>query len=117
MAERRPMGSLEAEVLAALWAIGEPSNAASVQEALSDDLAYTTVNTILARLHAKGLIERKQVGRAFVYEPNMSEAQLTAQKMADHLYTSGDRKAALSQFVGNLSKRDEKTLRALLEKL
>jgi len=115
MNDRRPMGSLESEVLAALWAIGEPAGAAQVREQVGDDLAYTTVNTILMRLHAKGVLRRKTSGRAFLYEPEVTEAELTAQRMLDQLEQTSDRNAALSQFVGTLSKKDERILRKLLE--
>ena len=54
VAKRRASGSLESEVLAALWAAERPLTTAEVAEALDSGLAYTTVQTILARLHDKG---------------------------------------------------------------
>ena len=51
---RRAKGSLESEVLAALWAAERPLTAGDVAAALDGDLAYTTVQTILVRLHGKG---------------------------------------------------------------
>ena len=50
MPERRPMGSLENEVLGELWALRAPATAAEVLNALGSDLAYNTVQTILTRL-------------------------------------------------------------------
>lgn len=114
MAERREMGSLEAEVLAQLWAAGRPATPAEVLDALGDDLAYTTVTTILTRLLAKGLVERTPAGRGFAYRPAMSEADLAAQRMRSTLDTTRDREAALSRFVGTLSEDDEAALRRIL---
>ena len=53
---RRRSGELEGEVLAALWASAEPLVPAEVQDAVGGGLAYTTVMTILVRLHEKGVI-------------------------------------------------------------
>jgi hypothetical protein len=52
---RRAPGILESEVMGVLWARGEPLTATEVQSALGGDLAYTTVQTILIRLHEKNL--------------------------------------------------------------
>lgn len=114
MTDRREMGALEAEVLAQLWAASEPMTPGAVLEAMEDDLAYTTVMTILARLWKKGLVERTQAGRAYAYRPVVSEAELTARKMRASLDRAADREAALSRFVGALSKRDERALRRIL---
>lgn len=114
MAERREMGSLEAEVLAQLWAAGRPVTPAEVLDALGEQLAYTTVTTILTRLQAKGLVERSPVGRRFAYRPALSEADLAAQRMRSTLDTARDREAALSRFVGTLSDDDEAALRRIL---
>lgn len=114
MAERREMGALENEVMAQLWVTGRPASPASVLDALNTDLAYTTVMTILTRLWKKGLVQRQPEGRGFVYWPKYSEADLTAMRMRAALDKAHDRKAVLSRFVGQLSKRDERALREAL---
>lgn len=111
------MGSLETEVLAALWAADRPLTPGDVHEAVGSDLAYTTVMTILTRLWKKGLLERERSGRAYVYAPKVSEADLAAARMHEHLARAGDPEAALSRFVGALSQRDEKALRKILDGL
>jgi predicted transcriptional regulator len=115
MTERREMGALEHEVLTELWALGEPATPAVVLDALGSDLAYTTVMTILTRLWQKGLVTRKRDGRAYAYTPAFTEAELTAQRMRTMLHAASDPRAALSRFVGSLSARDARTLRALLD--
>lgn len=115
MQKRRATGALEGEVLAALWAAGRPLTPRETLEAMgADDLAYTTVMTILTRLWQKGVVEREQAGRAYVYAPKVSEADLAAMRMHQQLERAGDRQAALSRFVGSLSRRDERLLRRAL---
>ena len=117
MSERRPMGALENEVLSVLWASDGPMNPAEVREALVDPPAYTTVMTILSRLWEKGIVTRSRVGRAYSYRPKVSEAELAARRMRAHLDRAGDRAAVLSRFIDTLTRRDERTLRKILEEL
>lgn len=115
--KRRPMGSLESEVLAALWASDRPMSAGDVRVVAGVDVAYTTVMTILSRLWQKGLLDREREGRAYFYTPRFSEADLAATRMHEQLARAGDREAALSTFVGALSRRDERLLRKVLDGL
>lgn len=112
---RRPTGSLEAEVLAALWASDAGATPGKVHASMGEGLVYTTVMTILTRLWKKGLVERKRRGRAYVYRPLVSEAELTAQRMRTHLDRVDDREAVLSTFVGKLGKKDAQVLRRIVE--
>jgi predicted transcriptional regulator len=114
MAGRRAKGSLESEVLAALWASDSPLTAAEVADALGDDLAYNTVQTILARLHAKGAVRRELSGRAHAYTPVLDDAGLAANRMQAMLDKGGDHAAVLARFLHTLTAEDEATLAALL---
>ena len=109
------MGALEHDVLVQLWAMPDGGTPADVLEALGDDLAYTTVMTILSRLYQKDLVDRERRGRAYLYRPKLSEAELTANRMREHMVGSSDKKEVLSHFVDGLSARDARTLRALLD--
>ena len=111
------MGALETEVLGALWSLPDGGTPSEVREAMQTDLAYTTVMTILTRLWQKELVDRTREGRAFRYRPVLSEAELAAQRMQALLTSAGDRKAALSQFVGSLTARDARALRRALDDL
>ncbi|MEU1229520.1 BlaI/MecI/CopY family transcriptional regulator [Streptomyces sp. NPDC005828] len=114
--ERRPAGELEASVLAALWSAGTPLSAAQVRAAISQDLARTTVATLLTRLHEKGIVDRRPAGRGFVYFPVQDEHGLTARRMHRELdQVGGDRSMVLARFVEGLSPHDEAELRRLLE--
>lgn len=117
MAERRPMGSLEASVLEELWRSQEPLTPADVRGRLEGDLAYTTVMTILARLWKKGVVERSRTGRAYAYSPAATQAEFLAERMRGELTRTKDRPAVLSQFVDKLSKKDTAALRDLLAEM
>jgi predicted transcriptional regulator len=107
---------LENEVLAALWSADGALTAGEVQEQVPGDLAYTTVMTILARLHEKGVIERAKVGRAFAYRPVVAESDAVAQQVREMLDHSGDRRAALLGLVAGLEPGEEAVLRELLSR-
>ncbi|PZT75143.1 MULTISPECIES: BlaI/MecI/CopY family transcriptional regulator [unclassified Streptomyces] len=114
-ARRRGQGELEAQVLATLRAAPGPVVAGWVQERLGGGLAYTTVVTILTRLHAKGAVARERSGRSFQWTAVADEAGLAALRMRRVLDSEADREAVLASFVNTLSPGDERLLRTLLE--
>ena len=111
---RRAAGELESAVLGVLHAAGIPLSPGAVRERLGGDLAYTTVVTILSRLHAKGVLERARAGRAYLYAPVADEPGLAARRMATVLAGEADREAVLARFVSGLSESDEQLLRRML---
>src|SRR5712691_4099929 len=116
---RRGAGELEAAVLSVLWEAGQALSPGEVLEALAGqsgaaELSYSTVVTILSRLHAKKALERRREGRAFRYAPVADEAGLAARRLAAMLDKEPDRQAVLSRFVADLSGSDEQLLRGLL---
>jgi predicted transcriptional regulator len=113
-AGRRAAGELEAAVLAVLQAAGSALAPGEVRDRLGGGLAYTTVVTILSRLHAKGVLERRKAGRSFRYAPVADEPGLAARRMARVLDAEPDREAVLARFVSSLSGADEELLRRML---
>ncbi len=111
---RRPHGELVADVLAVLWAAGEPLTAQQVKETLNRGLARTTVATILTRLHEKGTLLRTRPGRSFAYAPVEDAAGLAAGRMRRELEREPERDLVLKRFVSSLSEADEDVLRRLL---
>ena len=111
---RRGSGELEAAVLAALQAAGTALSPGEVRDRLDAGLAYTTVVTILSRLHAKGLLTRYKEGRVHRYAPVADEPGLAARRMARVLDEEADHEAVLARFVSSLSDRDEELLRKML---
>ena len=113
-AGRRAAGELEATVLAVLQGAGSPLSPGEVRERIGGTLAYTTVVTILSRLHAKGVLERHKAGRAYLYSPVADEPGLAARRMTRVLDGEADREAVLARFVSALSDSDEELLRRML---
>lgn len=113
-AGRRAAGELEAAVLAVLHGAGSPLSPGEVRDLLDGDLAYTTVVTILSRLHDKGVLGRRKVGRSFVYQPVADQPGLAARRMTQMLDAEADREAVLTRFVSGLSDSDEELLRRML---
>lgn len=56
----------ELDIMGILWSRG-PSTVAEVQEELEDDLAYTTVLSMLRIMEGKGYVSRLREGRADRY--------------------------------------------------
>lgn len=107
------LGSLQTKVLATLSRRG-PSTVREIADALPkrDALAYTTVMTVLARLHDKGLVTRRKPGKSFLYESRFTPAELR-DRMAGHLVGEllddfGD--VALAHFASALDGVDRRRL-------
>jgi predicted transcriptional regulator len=113
--ERRRFGELEHDVLGVLWAADRPLKPAEVQAALSDELAYTTVMTILVRLTEKGVIKRARTGRAYAYKPVVAEGDVIADEVRRLLDRGKDRTAVLQRLVEELEPGDEDVLTQLLD--
>ncbi len=115
---RRRAGELSRLVLEALQEAGHPLTPGEVLERLqavgAGPLAYTTVVTILSRLHDQDIVERSRVGRAYAYSAAGGHAELTARRMRRLLDAEDDRAGVLTRFVDGLSTRDERVLRQLL---
>lgn len=101
-----------------LGSAAEPRNAGEVRDLLltrgAGDLAYSTVVTVLSRLHAKGLLERTKQGRSFDYRVVTDPSRLAAQRLRRLLDARTDRDAVLAHFVGDLSAADAALLRRLI---
>src|SRR3989454_503838 len=75
-AEEKFLGPLEAEVMDRLWKRRSATVRDIVVElARTRELAYTTVMTIMVRLHEKGLLERVRDGKTYVYRPAFTRAE------------------------------------------
>lgn len=110
--KRRPSGALEAEILGVLWDADDPLTATQVLSQLPGQLAYTTVMTILTRLHVKGIVSRQAVGRSYAYRPVEGRAEMAAQRMAEVLERTGEQVDVLSRFVARLGPSELDALRA-----
>jgi len=68
------LGDLELRILNVLWRRG-PSTVREVLEALAVEPrpAYTTVLTMMRLMHEKGYLDRRERGRAHVYQARLRE--------------------------------------------
>lgn len=73
---------LELEIMQALWEMG-PSTVSEVQPKLKEQLAYTTVQTMLNVLLRKKKVKREQEGRAFRYRPVVSRERAMGSALND----------------------------------
>lgn len=112
------LGPLGRRVMEQLWRDG-PQTVGQVLEALNvhaeRKLAYTTVMTILVRLHDKGYVSRVASGRTYTYRAAMDEPTLTATVGRRELSRLIDRygAASLARFAEDLASADP----ALTERL
>lgn len=84
MAKRQKtvLTKLELQIMQVIWKRGA-STVAAVQEGLQQDLAYTTVQTMLNILHRKGKLKRELHGRAFAYTATVTEAKASSHAVRD----------------------------------
>jgi predicted transcriptional regulator len=80
--EKTALTKLELQIMQVLWKLG-PSTVNGVQDALQQDLAYTTVQTMLNILERKGKLKRKLLGRSYEYTPVVSEEHASGHALRD----------------------------------
>lgn len=80
--EKETLTKLELQIMQVIWKLGA-SNVSAVQAGLEQELAYTTVQTMLNILHKKGKLKRKLHGRAFEYSATVTEANASGHALRD----------------------------------
>lgn len=108
----------ELDVMAVLWERGD-ATVAEVQERLPDDLAYTTVLTVLRTLEEKGHVGHREEGRAYRYHPLVEREEAGARvlgRLVDRLF-GGSPELLLTQLVSEreLSEAQLERMRRLLD--
>jgi BlaI family transcriptional regulator, penicillinase repressor len=96
------LAPLELDCMNTLWPLKE----ATVRE-IRDGLAprrpraYTTIMTIMDRLARKGVVERRKVGRAYKYVPNLSAEDARAQALGQVVesFFGGSKEAVIAQLA------------------
>lgn len=80
--DKEGLTKLELQIMQVIWRRGA-SNVGDVQEGLEQQLAYTTVQTMLNILHRKGKLKRKLQGRAYEYSATVTEAKALSHALRD----------------------------------
>lgn len=108
----------ELEVMQVLWEQGA-ATVAEVRERIEDEMAYTTVLTVLRRLEEKGFVGHAEEGRAHRYHPLIEPLQVRAsalERLTRKLF-DGSRELLLTHLVSQerLTAREIRRLRAILD--
>jgi predicted transcriptional regulator len=107
----------EADVMRVLWELG-PSVVAEVRDQLLDELAYTTVLTILRTLETKGYVGHEEEGRVHRYFPQIDQqaAQKSALQHLKHKLFSGSAELLFTHLISDqkLSSVQLRRMRKLL---
>ena len=98
-----------------LWEGGSPLSANDVRDQLGEDLAVTTVLTVLSRLEKKGLVRRERSTRPHRYTATASREEHTVEMLNEVLGTASDREAVLARFIGGVSEEEAAALRRILK--
>jgi predicted transcriptional regulator len=102
-------GDLQAEVMAAVWRLGEAKvEDVRAQQPRRRRSAYTTIQTVMNRLVERGLLRRERRGNAFVYRARYDEGDYLARAIGERLAEASPdaRRAALHHLVGGLDPDD-----------
>ena len=107
----------EAELMEVLWDFG-PSTVAEVKERVPDELAYTTVLTILRTLENKGYVTHDPEGKAHRYSALIERdaARRSALQAMAEKFFKGSTAVLLTHLVSDekLKPSDVRRLRTLL---
>jgi BlaI family penicillinase repressor len=79
------LGDLQLKIMKVLW--GRPeATVTDVQQAIpgGENLAYTTMATMLRKMEERGLVAHRNEGRSYVYRARAGADEVT-RSMADHL--------------------------------
>jgi predicted transcriptional regulator len=113
-----PLHELESEVMEELWVSGE-SSVRTLMDRLNSrsakQRAYTTYMTIMARLHKKGLLDRRREGNTDYYAPTYVREEYMALRAQFEVAALVDQygDVALSHFAQQMAGLDPARRRAL----
>ncbi len=108
----------ELDVMGVLWDQGS-ATVAEVRDVLADELAYTTVLTVLRVLEEKGYVGHQEVGRAHRYHPLVERqaARKSALRRLTRKLFKGSPELLLTHLVSDrkLSEEEIRRMRKLLD--
>jgi BlaI family transcriptional regulator, penicillinase repressor len=108
----------ELDVMAVLWEKGS-ATVAEVRETLTDELAYTTVLTVLRTLEEKGHVDHVEEGKAHRYRPLVARERAgksALRRLVTKIF-DGSPEVLLTHLVSdrNLTAAELKRMRKLLD--
>jgi BlaI family transcriptional regulator, penicillinase repressor len=108
----------ELDVMVILWELGD-ATVPDVRDRMSDDLAYTTVQTVLRTLESKGYVTHDEEGRFHRYRPLVAREDAgdsALRRMMSTLF-GGSPELLLTQLVAqrNVTDDEVRRMRKLLD--
>ena len=102
----------ELDVMAVLWDRGS-ATVSEVSSSLPDDLAYTTILTVLRSLEAKGHVRHEKEGKAFRYYALVEAEEAgdrTLRRLLDKVYL-GSREVLVTRLLSDKSVSEDELRR------
>lgn len=117
-----PITEAERHVMEAVWAHGPVSSREIVLAVQADeDWHPKTVQTLIGRLVAKGMLQREKYGRGYLYSPAVAREEYVRRKSREFVGTffRGRITPLVAAFAdtGKLSREDLEQLRDFVESL
>ncbi len=115
------LGALESKVMETIWSLGK----ASVRDVLNNikskkEPAYTTVMTVMGRLHSKKILKREFKNEAYVYTPVQDRKSFfssTSKKIINSLIDEFGEDVAVASFINAMELSNVKKSKELRKKL
>ena len=108
----------ELEIMTILWRLGS-GTVSEVRDRLPNDLAYTTVLSLIRTMEEKNLVRHTDEGRAYRYHPLIQEKAVrqTALKQLVETLFEGAPELLMTQLVSDrrLSEADLRRIRQLID--
>jgi predicted transcriptional regulator len=118
---RRKVSDRELDVMQALWTLGRDASVAEIHETMAaagSPLAFTTVQTMLNRLDAKGHVRRHLEGRAYRYAAATKEPaalRVALKTLVDRFFAGSPAELAAHLVEDAMSDEDLQRMQTLLE--
>jgi predicted transcriptional regulator len=114
------LGERELDIMQALWRLGTASVAEAHAMVVADggEVAYTTVQTMLNRLEAKGLVARDAKERTHRYRPLLEQPTVVRgaiQTLARRFFEGSREALAIHLVESGLTREQVARIRAILD--
>ncbi|HXT15074.1 MAG TPA: BlaI/MecI/CopY family transcriptional regulator [Gemmatimonadaceae bacterium] len=113
-----PLTPRELEIVAVLWELGD-GTVAEVRDRLPDDLAYTTVLSLMRTMVAKGYLRAVPEGRAYRFHPRIKREAVQRGALATLVGSlfGGSAELVIANLVSDrtLSRADLRKVRRLID--
>jgi len=116
------LGESESEIMEIIWQSKAPISVRTVTQKLQKkrQIAYTTVMTIMGRLVDKGILKRKELRKAYLYQSSYSKdkflIRVSRQIIKNFMASFGDTAVAhFAEEINKLEPAKRKSLTKLLK--